>query len=419
MKVRLILCALCFFVPVRGFAADEGCLLRSTQDILDCALRNHPEVAQAQAIRERDSALQRVARQRPNPELEGKIVSGSDAVHTVLSTETSLLHTLELGGKRRARIRQATAQGEFSAASLLEAKELVALNTVLALHRLRQIRSESAYLQESSTTFDRILRQFRSRSVLPPEQSVSLSVFDLAKDEYNLRKKSLLEEETELKTFLEIATGVPFSQMKGLLPKRRGAWPKIASDPEEFGPESSASEIKKAAADLKRAEAGLSLAKSNAWPDFKLGPTVETGTLGRNDSVTVGGTISLPIPILNLNRGEKAYAAMEKTRASSQLEFTRKKIVLERAKQLARYQNAVKGVSQIHWGDLNKKHHEVEDFFDRGLVPSSLVIESHRQFFEITRIVHEQELTATDALWRLYIIDGKVFDETIWAGAFL
>ena len=50
MKVRLILCALCFFVPARGFATDEVCQPRSTQDILDCALRNHPEVAQAQAI---------------------------------------------------------------------------------------------------------------------------------------------------------------------------------------------------------------------------------------------------------------------------------------------------------------------------------------------------------------------------------
>jgi len=412
VKSKPILTALIFFWAAA--AAAEPCLVRSAQDILDCALRNHPEVVQSQAIQVRDASLVRIARQRPNPELESKVVSGSEAGNTVLNTETSLLHTLELGGKRKARIRQAAAQGELAAASLSESKELVALNTVLTLYRLRQIRSEQAYLQESLTTFDRILRQFRSRPVLPPEQAVSLSVFDLAKEEYSLRKKSLLEEETELKTFLEIATGAPYSEMKGLLPKQKRSWPKIPSDPQDqVASDFSSSEIKKAAADLKRAEAGLSLAKSDAWPDFRLGPTVETGTLGRNDSVTVGGTISLPIPLLNLNRGEKAYAALERVRASSHLEQTRKKTSLERSKQLNRYRSAVKGVSQIRFQDLNESHHEVEGFFGRGLVPSSLVIESHRQFFEISKILHEQELTALDALWRLYIIDGRVFEEKI------
>jgi outer membrane protein TolC len=409
MKTAFFLCAL-VLLPALALADSAVCELKTAQDILDCALRHHPEVAQSEAARARDEALVRVARQRPNPELESKIVSGDESGQNVLATETSLLYTLELGGKRRARIHQASAQGELAAASLTESQELVALHTVRSLHRLRQIRSELSYLQESLTTFDRIVRQFRSRPVLPPEQAVSLSVFDLAKDEYSLRKKSLVEEETELKTFLEIATGSPYSEMKGILPWPKRSWPKILGTGET---NASSSEVKKAVADLKKAEAGLSLAKSNAWPDFKLGPTVETGTLGRNDSTAFGGTISMPIPLLNLNRGEKAYAALERVRASAHLEQTHRKTSLERTKQLERYRSAVKGVSQIRLGDLNKSHHEVEEFFGRGLVPSSLVIESHRQFFEITKILHEQELTALDALWRLYIIDGRVLEEKL------
>ncbi len=417
MKIALFLCALVFLAPLSASADPNACELRTTQDILDCALGNHPEVVDSTAVQARDAALVRVARQRPNPELESKIISGKETGNNVLTTETSLLHTLELGGKRKARIRQATAQGEWAAASLTESKELVALNTVLALYRLRQIRSEQGYLQESLTTFDRILRQFKSRPTLPPEQAVSLSVFDLAKEEYTLRKKSILQEEADLKTFLEIATGVPFSEMKRLLPRPKRSWPKIASglrsDSQELVSNFSSSEIKKAAADLKRAEAGLKLARSNAWPDFKLGPTVETGTLGRNDTVAVGGTISLPLPLLNLNRGEKSYAVLEKSRAASHLEQTIRKTSLERGKQLSRYRRAVSGASQTRFQNLNRSHREVEEFFGRGMVPSSLVIESHRQLFEISKIIHEQELTAIDALWRLYIIDGRVLEEKI------
>ncbi len=414
MKKALVLCVSLFFSPVLAFAEPQNCAFKKTQDILDCALQNHPEVVQSKASLERDLALKKIARQRPNPELESKIISGNEAGTSVLTTETSLLHTLELGGKRKFRIREALAQGELAQASLLESQELTALNTVLALYRLRQIRSELAYIKESLTTFDRILRQFKSRPLLPPEQAVSLSVFDLAKQEYQLREKSLLEEEQGLETFLEVATGTSFSKIAGFLPEQKRSWPKISlAVDEKNAVVTSGSEIKKAEADLKKAEAGLKLAKSNAWPDFKLGPTVETGTLGHKDSVAVGGSVAIPLPLLNLNRGEKAYAALEKARAFSSLEHTRKKVSSERIKQVKRYQNAVQVLSRVHFQDLNQKHHEVERFFDKGLVPSSLVIESHRQLLEITKSFHEQELTAIDSLWRVYVIDGEIFERKL------
>ncbi len=410
MKRLPFLSVFLFLYPLLTFAGPKDCEFKKAQDILECTVRNHPEVTQSEAARERDIALQKVARQRPNPELESKILTTTDNGASLLSTETSLFHTVEAGGKRKARVRQALAQGELATASFQESKELVTLNTVLSLYRLRQIRSEIQFLDESMQTFDRILKQFRSRPLLPPEQEVSLSLFDLGKEDYRLKKKALVEEGESLKTFLEIATGHTFEEMKGLLPEPKKSWPKISASE---NPDFKNSELKKAAAEMNLSRANLSLAKSQAWPDFKIGPTIETTDLGNDTQMTVGGSLSLPLPLFNRNRGNKTYAALDQKRATLNLESVQRKTAAERAKQWKRYKTALQGTPQIPAKDLENKHHQVDTFFTKGLVPSSLVIEAHRRIFDIKKSFHEQELTALDALWRIYIIDGRLSEEKL------
>jgi len=62
---------------------------------------------------------------------------------------------------------------------------------------------------------------------------------------------------------------------------------------------------------------------------------------------------------------------------------------------------------------LAAEHQNIEDFFEKGLVTSTLVIETHRQLYDITRTRNEQELTGVDALWRLYILDGTFMEGKI------
>ncbi|MCB9085231.1 MAG: hypothetical protein H6624_12845 [Bdellovibrionaceae bacterium] len=44
---------------------------------------------------------------------------------------------------------------------------------------------------------------------------------------------------------------------------------------------------------------------------------------------------------------------------------------------------------------------------------SALVIEMHREVFEFYEGLHEHELKAIDALWRLYALKGTLLKEEI------
>ncbi len=399
-------------------AGAEPCVIRSSQDILECALERHPDVALSQASLDRDLQLISVAKQRPNPELQTKIVTGvSDGVaDNKLETESSLLHTLELGGKRRARVSQAKAVSQVATAERQKTFEDVALTTVLALHRLRQIRAESGYLRESIETFARLLSPLKARPQLSPEQSVSRSVFEMAQEEYRLKETLLRTEEENLKTSLELATGLPYAAMRNYLPRARVAWPKINVSREWDSVAANSGVLQKAEAEAKVASAQLAAARSQTWPDLKIGPSVDTVTPsgGGRTGTSVGGTISLPLPLLSLNQGGRRFAAAEQVRASLQLQNTRENLATERRLQAARYQNAVKILSQTrsrsNWG---ARHKAIDDLFERGLAPGALVLEGHRQMIEILRVLNEQEIAALDALWRLYIIDGRVLNEKI------
>lgn len=413
MRIFLCLCALLFPWPFLALAESSPCEVRTTQDILDCALKNHPDVAVSQAALERDLALKSVAKQRPNPELEHKIVSGTSSAANDLETESSLLHTMELGGKRKARVSQATAIGQVSSADRRKTLEEVALTTVLTLNRLRQIREELVYLRESLVTFKRILGQLKTRPLLSPEQSVSQTVFAMAREQYLLKETALLTEQEQLKTSLEFSTGLSFTTMQRHLPSAKSSWPTITQADDATA---DSGEWQKARAEMGLASAELVAAKSQSWPDLKIGPTVQTANpsgAGRTGT-SVGGTISLPLPLLNLNRGGRRFAAAEKARAEVNLRVTGERLAAERHKQAERYQNGVKILSQTHSSSqLSTKHKMVDDLFERGLAPSTLVIECHRQMIEIIQSVHEQELASLDSLWRLYIIDGRVLEEKI------
>jgi len=58
-----------------------------------------------------------------------------------------------------------------------------------------------------------------------------------------------------------------------------------------------------------------------------------------------------------------------------------------------------------------RKHARLHAFLKRGLVPTSLVIEHHRQELELIKAIHENEMNALRSLWGIYAIDGAIFRE--------
>lgn len=393
--------------------AGADCLeLKSSQDILDCALGSHPAVLQAQTRSAQGQSLEAVASQRPNPELDANTVFGSSQGMSVVNSQVVLAHTFEMGGKRGSRIEKAQAEREVITTEVLKAKEEVALSVVAALFRLRQLKGEIGALNEALYTFTQIKGQLKSRPKLTPEQRVAFSIFKLAESDYTLRRTSLEGQERSLLKLIEVAIGKPFQIKNELLPQAKEKWPEIqeSEDIQAF----SGSDFSRLRAELKSAQADLSLAQSDSWPNLKIGPEFQAQTQGGIAYQAFGLSLALPLPLYQANGGGRTYATLGLGRAETALHSGSDLLKTERNRELAQYHAALKALQQASTlREVEKEHQSVEELFKGGLIQSSLVIEAHRQIVDLTRNVNEQELAAIRALWRIYAIDGRVLKEKL------
>lgn len=393
-------------------ASETACTIRSAQELVACALERHPDLRVAAETEARDRILPEIARQRPNPELDSRILGGKSADDSLVTTETTLFTVWELGGKRRSRVAAAQAQGRAAQAETLAVRERVLLETVLALHRLRQIQGELAHIDETLATYGKIRRLYRDRPFLTPEQEVSLASFELAGEDYKLQRSRLTQDKYNLLGALRIATGHPLEGLAKLLPTAPRRWPAFDGPAPEGSAQNAA--LQRAEAARAEAETKARLAKSEAWPDLRIGPTLETESLSDATKTTGGLHFALPLPVLNRNAGGQAYAQAEQIRAESALAAERGKQAVDRESWLSRYRAARKALAQTPSpGAMGPRHAQVEAFFEKGLVPSTLVIEIHRQINDVAKTYHEQELAALEALWRLYLLEGRAFAEHI------
>lgn len=400
------------FLPLFIFqgvsAEDTPCPpFASPQNVLACVQRNHPDVLRAEAEAANLDAFDAFARQRPNPELDAEAVSNSEEDEAALSAEASYLHTFELGGKRRHRLDRAKAQKEAVLARVQKTREEVTLSAVLNLYRLRHLQDELHAVEEAQNTFGTIIGQYKNRRQLSPEQQVSLNVFLLAQSDYTLRKSRLLQEQRALKRYFDLATGADFPTILKALPEPKTAWPGLTAAPPIAG-----ALRKEAQADLALAQAELALADSDARPDLKLGPKVgmESGRGRKNRSL--GGALSLDLPLYQQNQGARALARTEARRAEVNLAQRDRELSTQWQTWFEVYQDAVaslRGMPSLE--QMEKKHQGMESLFERGLVQSALVIEAHRQMTDFAESLNAQELRALEALWSIYVLEGSALQE--------
>lgn len=393
--------------------AFAGCQnAASAQEILVCALNNHPDVLQALAKSTQSQSLEAVASQRPNPELTAQTDFGKSQGASALNTEVVLAHTFELGGKRSARIEKAQAEKNVITTEVLKAKEEVALTVVTTLYRLRQLRTEIETLDEALDTFTQIKRQLKTRPKLTPEQRVALSIFKLAESDYSLRKISLEGEERSLAQLMSVATSFPFQVKNEILPSPKTTWPEFQGieDTEKF----SGSDLSKLRAEVQVAKADLSLAQSDSWPNLKIGPMFQNQVQTGLSQQSYGLNLSLPLPIYHANGGGRKFANLGVDRADVTLRSSSDLLRTERNREVIHYKATLKALQHASTlREVEKEHQNIEDLFKIGLIQSNLVIEAHRQIVDLTRSVNEQELTAIRSLWRIYAIEGRVLKETI------
>lgn len=385
----------------------------SYKDVVICAMENHPDVVRAIGTYKQGSLLEGVARQRPNPEFVGKSIYGSGSGETTSTTDIDLLHTFELGGKRDSRIRQAESQSQILNIEVERTRAEVFEKTISSLYRLRQLKDESAILDESLETFGRIQKFFKNRPHLSPEQEASLGVFQLAQGDAELRKAAVRSQIRELEKGLDLAVGKQIEFKTSLLPSALVKWPTVGV----IGDTSAlvhGADLKSAFASLKSAQADLEAAKSLGWPDLKIGPSWERQAQGGGVTNAFGLTLAFPLPLYQTNGAGKSYASLGVERAQREAALRKSALEVERDVLLSRYNDSVSAMTKaFDVATLDKKHKSLEGMFNRGLIPSQLVIESHRQLLDFVKSRNEHELTAIEALARIRAIDGTQFLENL------
>lgn len=399
-----------------GSRASSACDdLSTVQGVMNCALEEHPELKRDEIGIQQARVGESRARQIPNPEIESKSTFGSSLGDDQRTVEADLAFTLQLGGKRSARIERSRAEQALAQAGLFRTKQEVFLSTLLALTRLRQLRVELDVYDEALRTFAKIQRFYATRPRLQPEQQVSLGVFQLAEGDYQFRKNSTLTEQARVLNQIKFSLGRDFTATQSNLPLPKSQWPTLSPPANRStAPVIGGPILQLGQAELKLAQADLSLAQSDSWPDLRIGPSLEQQVSGPISYTSFGFNVSLPLPLFNLNGGGRAYATQGVLRAEAALSATQKQIQTEQLTLTSQYENAVAALSRApSLKEIERKHKNAEALFERGVVSSSLIIEAHRQIVDFTRSQNEQELLALEAFWKVRAVEGRMFEEKL------
>lgn len=384
--------------------------LTSVESVVECALESAPDMIRAKTEAQRAEALGDQASQRPNPEFSADGTYGLQLGDKVWNVNAAVTHTVEIGGKRSARIERADGEFARAQAELLRAKERTLMETLKILNRMRQISNEAHVLDEALDTFTKILKQYFRKSALGPEQQVSLSIFQLAESDYRLRRNSLEIETTTLKQQISVLMGRKVDLPISALPEPRSKWPNFGENGEAEKWSGSWMGIPRA--DLKIAQADLELARSNSWSNFRLGPSYQYQAQGPIAAHMWGANLTFDLPLFHMNGGGREVAHRELFKAEQGLNVTTREIQANRAVLLERYKSTVEVLSKsVSRQEMEKRHRNVESLFERGVISSSLVIEAHRQMADFTRERNVQELSLLEALWQLQALEGKLFEE--------
>lgn len=405
-----------FFIFVAGMGFDVstakagGCeTLKSSREIIGCVIESHPYIVREKSRLKQGNALGEIALEIPNPEFESRLSYSDNATLGSFSSEVAILQPFELGGKRSARELKAKADKLLLAAEAISVEEQVVMAALVDLHRLRQLGEEQARLDEALHTYERIVRQYRIRGRLTPEQEVSLSVFRIAISDLKMRKGLLAADVADRQLSLQFAVGKRIEFSDSLLPPGKIEWPaieEVSGQNEVVG-----SEVLRSQAALALAGAELSLAQANAWPDLRLGPLFQASGQGAGRVSSLGVALAMPLPLFNRNAGLRTYSRAGIEMAGRSYEAVRANVNQRRASLVSRYRNSLEALRESDLQRLDREHARWDSLFERGVIPSALVIESHRQVLDFVRSHHQQQLVTLEALWGVYALDGTLIEK--------
>jgi len=312
-------------------------------DALSVAARNNPALRGARADVDASSGALMQAGTRPNPELSFL----QEGFRRAERTSTVLLNqTIELGGKRSARLDVASYGRQFADASLDEqgavvrADVIAAFYGLLAAQRQLQVTEESAALAARSA--DLAGRRAQAGKVSPVEATKA-----------QVAAAAVRIEVATARGRVDVAREKLNAAMGGARADRRDAVgdletvPPVEPLPALVEQLDDAPLARIARAEMLRSNAAVSLERARRVPDVTVSAGVKrVATGGVPDNQAVVG-VSIPIPLFNTNKGALLEATHKAERANADLDRERARLRLELTQAYANFEAAAQEARRL------------------------------------------------------------------------
>lgn len=403
LKSMLPILVTLMFCSLSEAQKDHCASAMSYQQIIQCAEEQSVQVQNAKASLKINTSLKQAAQQWKNPEL---------SVEKFSDTDVMLQFPIELGGKRSSRLEFANAQHFKAANEVALARNEARKEVRLRLERLRQVYEELALVTESLQTFSKLVKQYEGRPTLSAEQKVSLNVYKLAKGDYVFRKLEQEEELQELNVYFQLNLGLTASALKKLNLSKVTKWPAISDEAVDF---KGSTQMVALRGDVDLARAELSSAQANAWPELRIGPSLKIlSDRSESERPLWGMNLNLSLPILSLNGGVKSAALNALQASELKVQLAERALKTQRDSLVEQYRQSVRILENPEFSQsMEEKHQQIESLFIRGVVPSSLIIESHRSMVDFDRSRNARILKALEIYLNVQSIDGRGNEESL------
>jgi len=389
--------------------AAPKCEFKNANELLEAIKKNHPTILKNSKEVEMSKWDVETAGKLINPEIELEGSSDLDE-SSKFGTSVKIVQTIELGSKRSSRVNLAKSQlAAKKSLTKMDNEELV-IDIVQDIYRLRHLNEMIPLYVESIDAFTRIYKKLSKRTSLSAEQQVERETLELAISDYRLKLSNIKVDRTYLRNHLAFFAGVDCSLGNKILPKMLNLNTK-PSMKKTTDLNFSKLRLVKEYRDIQKAN--LSVAQGEAYTNLRVGPTFEVD----KDDETVkkaGISISFDLPIFNRNSAGKARARTALSSANMRFEKFKKEASLDLYSWQTQFRKYVSSLKQMDGKvALERKHKKVESLFKRGIISTSMVIESHRQLIEYSSTRNEFEIGAVKALWNIYNHSGEVMKKEL------
>ncbi len=395
---------------ISSYGALANCNIKNSQELFNIIKEGHPEIKYNESLEKAYSETLNISSQLPNPEFEASREEGKSLEGDTSVTSLALSFPIELGGKRSARKIYAINSTNMNKQILRLSSEDAYIKAILIAYRLRQVYELLPIYKEALDSLNKILKIKLKRKSLSPEEEVEKETLGLATNDYRLKISRLKSEREKISRELSLSMGRDCRISRGSLPLDVDLT-KDFSDKNDF--EKSA-QLLQAKESLNAARAKLELEKSQAFPDMKIGPTLEVERVRGRDYKSYGISVSIGLPVFNLNSGGRKKASRELHSSELNHKHVKRHVMIELESEIEKYNTFRESLKTIASRDeLEKKHMRIEKLFKRGVISTSMIIESHRQLIEFASTRFEFELGAVEAIWNINKIKGAVFSSKI------